>query len=61
MATRIDISELETALDGLLESALVPASWARTLEQISRATGSIGTHIMPVRGKFPSGGLPGLF
>ncbi|MDR6667566.1 LuxR C-terminal-related transcriptional regulator [Rhizobium sp. 1399] len=57
MATRIDISELETALDGLMESALVPASWERTLEQISRATGSTGTHIMPVRGKFPSGFL----
>jgi DNA-binding CsgD family transcriptional regulator/PAS domain-containing protein len=57
MATRIDISELEAALDGLLESALVPASWERTLEQISQATGSVGTHIMPVRGKFPFGFL----
>jgi DNA-binding CsgD family transcriptional regulator len=57
MATRIDIAELEKALNGLLESALVPASWERTLEQISHATGSAGTHIMPVRGKFPSGFL----
>ncbi|MBB3595345.1 DNA-binding CsgD family transcriptional regulator/PAS domain-containing protein [Rhizobium sp. BK529] len=57
MATRIDISELETALEGLLESALVPGSWERTLEQISQATSSVGTHIMPVRGKFPSGFL----
>lgn len=57
MATRIDIPELEKALDGLLESALVPDSWERTLEKISQATGSAGTHIMPVRGKFPSGFL----
>ncbi|MBB3658272.1 DNA-binding CsgD family transcriptional regulator [Rhizobium sp. BK650] len=57
MATRIDISELQTALEGLLEAALVPANWERTLEQISQATCSAGAHILPVRGKFPSGFL----
>lgn len=57
MATRIDIPELEKAMDGLLESALVPERWAGTLEAISRATGSVGAHIMPAVGKFSPGFL----
>ncbi|MBB3164930.1 hypothetical protein [Rhizobium laguerreae] len=57
MATRIDIPELEKAMDGLLESALVPERWAGTLEAISRATGSVGAHIMPAAGKFSPGFL----
>lgn len=57
MASRIDIPELEKAMDGLLEAALVPETWGATLEAISRATGSIGVQIMPVRGKFPTGFL----
>lgn len=57
MAVRIDISELEKAMDGLLESALAPETWGRTLEAISRATGSEGAHIMPALGKFSPGFL----
>ena len=57
MATRIDIPELERAMDGLLESALAPEKWAGTLEAISRATGSAGAHIMPAVGKFTPGFL----
>lgn len=57
MATHIDISELEKAMDGLLESALIPEKWTGTLEAISRATGSEGAHILPATGKFSPGFL----
>jgi DNA-binding CsgD family transcriptional regulator/PAS domain-containing protein len=54
---KIDIAKLDKAMDGLLESAFFPERWTETLEEISRATGSVGAHIMPVRGKFSSGVL----
>lgn len=57
MASVINIAELEHALGGLMDSALAPETWADTLEAISRATGSAGAHIMPVRGKFEAGVL----
>lgn len=57
MASQINIPELQRALGGLMDSALMPEQWDGTLEAISRATGSVGTHIMPVRGKFEAGVL----
>lgn len=57
MTARVDISELDRAMTGLLESALMPESWPQTLEAISRATGSVGAHILPTRGRFSPGFL----
>lgn len=57
MTARVDILALDRAMTGLLESALMPEAWPQTLEAISRATGSMGAHIMPTRGRFNPGFL----